>query len=102
MIRDGHRTLAAATVYLTAGPVSYYGYNGSSETGRALMAPTLAVWEGIREARRRKLGWLDFDGEYDTRFPIKRFKGFSRFKAGFGGLIVDYPPVFVRWLPMRE
>ena len=63
------------------------------------MATTLVVWEGMMEAKRRECEWLDFDGIYDERYPIKAFKGFSRFKAGFGGIEVEYLPAFERWLP---
>lgn len=90
--------LGAAALYMATDGVSYYSHNGSTDLGRLDMAPTLAVWEGIREAKRRKLKLLDFDGVYDERWPVKRWLGYTRFKQGFGGEYVYYPPALVKWL----
>lgn len=99
LVFNKRNKLLACSLYLTADNASYYAHNGSIEEGRRLMAPTLSVWEGVLEAKRRSIGWLDFDGLYDKRFPIKRFQGFSRFKKGFGGTEVNYSPAYVYWVP---
>lgn len=92
--------VSVATFYCSATTCSY-NLNGSTATGRKLMAPTLAIWQGIIEAQRRKLGLFDFDGLYDPRYAKQqqRFKGYGRFKEGFGGRVVEYPPMYrrVRW-----
>lgn len=91
--------LLAVLVILVADEVAYYEHNGSTEVGRKLMAPTWCVWQGMQEAKRRGLKRFDFDGVYDERFPLKRWKGFSRFKQGFGGVELEYLPAYVKWLP---
>jgi lipid II:glycine glycyltransferase (peptidoglycan interpeptide bridge formation enzyme) len=88
--------LLAAAVYLTTDDGAYYMQNGSTELGRKLMAPTLAVWEGMKEAKKRGLKYFDFDGVSDERHPIKAWAGFTRFKEGFGGEAVYYPAALVK------
>lgn len=83
LIKREQRLLAGA-VFLTTKDASYYFYNGSTEEGRKLMAPTLTVWGGMEEARRRRLKAFDFDGVSDERHPTKKWQGFTRFKEGFG------------------
>ena len=100
-VLNANKELLAAAVLVVVGPVAYYSFNGSTREGRGAMAPTLVVWEGMLEARRRGCKWLDLDGIYDERYPIEKFKGFSRFKAGFGGQVVTYPPAFRQLLPGR-
>lgn len=95
--KDGE--LAGAAQFLTSKDTCFYYHNGSSARGRRNMAPTRMVWEGMMEAKRRGKKWLDFEGIFDERFPQKRWKGFSAFKAGFGGKVIYYPPSFVKWLP---
>jgi lipid II:glycine glycyltransferase (peptidoglycan interpeptide bridge formation enzyme) len=97
-VSDG-RSLVATAIYLTSDTTVYYMQNGSTDTGRKLMAPTLAVWAGIEEGKRRGLKSFDFDGVSDERKPIKKWSGLTRFKEGFGGKAVYYPPALVqnRW-----
>ncbi len=77
----------------------FYGANGSTAMGRKNMAPTLAVWEGMRLGKRRKKRYFDFDGIYDERVPNKRWLGYSVFKAGFGGYEVKYKFSGFSWFP---
>lgn len=91
--------LIAAAMYICSDDGVFYSHNGSSEEGRRLFAPTLCVWEGMREGKRRGLRWFDFEGIYDERHPLPRWKGFTRFKVGFGGVERSYPPVLYRLLP---
>lgn len=90
-------TWQAASLFFIADETSYYAHNGSTAQGRRNMAPSLVVWEGIKEAKKRDLKYLDFDGVYDERFPVKRWLGYTRFKQGFGGEYVWYPPAFSKW-----
>jgi hypothetical protein len=75
----------AVATYFTSRDTVFYSHNGSTAQGRRLMAPTLAVYAGIREAKRRRLDYFDFDGIFDERRPKQAWLGYSRFKAGFGG-----------------
>ena len=65
--------------------MSFYWHNCSTETGKKLFAPTLCVWEVIKESKRRNLQIFDFEGLWDERFPKlnKNWQGFSQFKKGF-------------------
>lgn len=77
--------LVAGNFFMTSSNACFYSHNGSTALGRTLMAPSLCVWEGILEAKRRKLTIFDFDGVDDGSHALKRWKGFTRFKEGFGG-----------------
>ena len=89
--------LLAGAIFLCTKDAAYYMQNGSTQVGRKLMAPTLVVWEGIKEAKRRGLKYFDFDGVSDEIHPIKRWLGFTRFKEGFGGKGVHYPQALVKY-----
>lgn len=88
--------LAAAVFLIHSDKVSYYMYAASSEHGKKLFAPTLIAWEAIRLSKTRSSKIFDFEGIYDDRFPIKSWKGFSRFKKSFGGEEISYPGSFVK------
>lgn len=77
--------LVAGNFFMTSGDGCFYSHNGSTEWGRKLMAPSLCTWEGMREAKRRKLKVFDFEGIYDGSRWLRRWRGFTRFKKGFGG-----------------
>jgi lipid II:glycine glycyltransferase (peptidoglycan interpeptide bridge formation enzyme) len=72
---------------------SYYMYAAANEEGKKNFAPTLLAWETIKYAKGLSKDYYDFEGIYDERFPIKSWKGFSRFKISFGGNIVEYPGI---------
>ena len=77
---------------------AYYMYAASSENGKSLFAPTFLTWEAILEAKKNKKKVFDFDGIYDERFKnTKNWKGFTKFKEGFGGEIVTYPGTFAKY-----
>jgi lipid II:glycine glycyltransferase (peptidoglycan interpeptide bridge formation enzyme) len=82
--------LVAGVFYMTSKDACFYSYNGSTEMGRKLMAPSLCVWAGIREAKRRKLKVFDFEGIYDGSRSLRRWKGFTKFKQGFGGKEITF------------
>lgn len=90
-------TLLAGNFFMTSGNACFYSHNGSTALGRKLMAPTLCAWEGIQEARRRKLKIFDFDGIDDGSRKLKQWKGFSRFKKGFGGSEITFPHQHAVW-----
>lgn len=84
-IYSKEQKMVAVTTYFTSPDSVFYTHNGSTTLGRQQMAPTLAVWAGINEAKRRHKQVFDFDGIFDDRRPRPRWLGYTRFKAGFGG-----------------
>lgn len=88
--------LLSVAMYLSSQDSLFYWLNGSTFHGRKLFAPSLLVYEGINLAKKNKLKIFDFDGVYDERFPNKRWLGYSKFKQGFGGAYVFYPPCFIK------
>lgn len=72
--------------------VAYYWFASSLPIGKKLFAPTLLVWEAIKLSKKRGCKIFDFEGIYDDRFPkaSKSWRGFTKFKEGFGGKKVVY------------
>lgn len=72
---------------------AFYLYAASTKEGKRQFAPTLLVWEAIRLAKKKGCKIFDFEGFYDERYPkqTKNWRGFSKFKEGFGGKIVEFP-----------
>lgn len=75
---------------------AYYWLAASINTGKKLSAPSLLVWEAIKLAKRSGCLEFDFEGIYDERFPISSWKGFTKFKRGFGGREVIYPNPLIK------
>jgi len=90
-VTDKKGNWLAAILRISAFNISYYLYAASSKEGNKLFAPTLATWAAIKSAKDEGKKIFDFEGIYDERFPLNSWKGFSRFKMGFGGRIVTYP-----------
>ena len=79
--------------------VAYYWQAAATREGKKLFAPTLLVWEALKLAKKRGCRIFDFEGIYDERFPSKtseKWKGFTKFKQGFGGKEKYYPPPWFR------
>lgn len=89
--------LAATLICLTHYHTVYYNANGSSLLGRKVMAATRATFEAIKYAHAKKYQWFDFDGVFDSRYPISSWQGFTRFKKSFGGEELLYPPAYRKW-----
>lgn len=73
--------------------LAYYWVAGATKEGKSLFAPTLLVWEAVKQAKRRDMLSFDFTGVWDERLPDRNheWKGFTRFKEGFGGDVLYYP-----------
>lgn len=73
--------------------IAYYWIAGALPKGKKMFAPTLLVWEAMKTARNQGMHWLDFVGVWDERIPNKNleWKGFTKFKEGFGGETLYYP-----------
>ncbi len=89
--------------FLVAGDTVVYAHNGTTDDGRRNFGANLVMWEGILEGKRRGCRWLDFDGLYDERSKgTEDWKGFGRFKVGFGGKEVTYLGTYTKWLPFLK
>lgn len=82
----------AGILLLIYDKTAYYWFASSLPIGKKLFAPTLLVWEALKHAKIRGCKIFDFEGIYDERFPkaSETWKGFTKFKEGFGGKKVVY------------
>lgn len=78
--------------------VAYYWFASSLPIGKKLFAPSLLVCEALKIAKIRGCTLFDFEGIYDERFPkaAASWRGFTKFKEGFGGRKVVYLENFRR------
>ncbi|MBI2028988.1 peptidoglycan bridge formation glycyltransferase FemA/FemB family protein [Candidatus Gottesmanbacteria bacterium] len=70
----------------------YYWLASSTKEGNILRAPSLLVWEALKLSKKKGYKVFDFEGVFDDRFPksTNSWKGFSKFKQGFGGKEISY------------
>lgn len=73
--------------------VAYYWIAAGTKKGKKLFAPTLLVWEALKLSKKRGARAFDFVGIWDERTPRqnREWKGFTKFKEGFGGKNLFYP-----------
>lgn len=73
------------------GGALYYPYGGSADVYRNVMASNLVAWKAIKLGKKLKAKSFDLWGclgpDADTSDP---WYGFHRFKAGYGGRLVEY------------
>lgn len=81
--------------------MAYYWLASASPEGKKLFVPSFLVWEALKLSKKNKAVIFNFEGVEDERFSTtKNWRGFSRFKSGFGGKIVEYPlPVYKLFFP---
>lgn len=93
-----HTSNPIAGVLMVHTPTTaYYMYAASTQEGKRLFAPTLLAWSVIKLAKKKNCKIFDFEGIYDERYPqTKSWKGFTKFKEGFGGKTVTYPETLVK------
>jgi lipid II:glycine glycyltransferase (peptidoglycan interpeptide bridge formation enzyme) len=72
---------------------AYYWIAGATRQGKKHFAPTLLAWEAIKLSKRKNARIFDFVGAWDERMPTQNteWKGFTKFKEGFGGKTIYYP-----------
>ena len=82
----------AGILLLFFNQISYYWFASALPLGKKLFAPTLLVYEALKLSQKGGCERFDFEGIYDPRFPksAESWKGFTRFKEGFGGKIITY------------
>lgn len=73
--------------------IAYYWIAGATKKGKKLFTPTLLVWEALKLSKKRRMKQFDFVGVFDERTPnqFTSWKGFTKFKEGFGGKELYYP-----------
>lgn len=80
--------LASALInfHIPSNTVTYL-HGASTREHKEVMAPYLLHWRIIQEAKKRGFGYYDFWGTDEIKWP-----GVTRFKRGFGGEVIEYPP----------
>ncbi len=83
-------TLAAWLIFRFKKTI-YYPYGSSSTQYKHLMASNLLAWEVIQLGKRLGCELFDFWGALGNNpQPTDPWYGFHRFKAGFGGQLVEF------------
>ena len=75
------------------GDTAHFMYAANTQTGRQNGGAYLVLWEAITFCQTRGIKYLDLEGIYDDRFPNqnKSWRGFTKFKLGWGGEVKEYP-----------
>lgn len=83
----------AAIMLLRHREILYYAYGGSDPDYRDMMAPHLLHWEAIKLGKKLGCKVYDLWGSYKDK-PEKSdpWWGIYRFKKGFGGQEITFPP----------
>lgn len=89
--------LQSAVMLLFTADACFYYQTWTSETGRKSSEHVGLVWETMRRAKKMKKKFYNFEGVFDSRFPMAKWGGFSEFKRRFGGYEVEYPGTFMKW-----
>lgn len=97
LVYSGKELLAGVLLLLT-NKSGHYMFAASNKTGNKLFAPTLAAWEAIRLSKKAGVEIFDFEGIYDPRYDkaTNNWKGFSRFKSGFGGKEIEFAGAYTK------
>jgi len=88
--RLGHPVAAALVAHY--GDRAIYLHGGSDYEQRNLMAPHLLHWAVMQRAAGAGQAVYDLGGIAPDDAPNHPWAGISRFKRGFGGTPIDYPP----------
>lgn len=87
---------SSGAIFLIGDKIAYYWQAFSDKEGRKSQAQYKILWEGILWAKTKGVRIFDFEGIYDSRFPNKRWGGFTHFKKSFGGHKVKYPGAYTK------
>ncbi|MBU1200669.1 peptidoglycan bridge formation glycyltransferase FemA/FemB family protein [Patescibacteria group bacterium] len=97
LVSESEGEFLSGILLLKSKDTANYFQTWISEKGRESGAHYHLVWKVILECKKKGLGWFDFEGILDERWPQKKWAGFSRFKKKFGGKVVTYPGSFTKW-----
>ncbi len=95
--------IIAAALVGFFGARATYVHGASLEKHRNTMAPYLLHWEIMRYAKARGFSEYDFWGiatDRTKKVNQEKWGGFSRFKIGFSGTMVQYPGAYD--MPLRK
>lgn len=82
-----------ALLLIFQGNTAYYLYGGTSTEKREVMANYLLHYEAMLFSRSVGAYWYDFWGVALPGDPMaEKWRGITRFKQGFQGNVVEYPP----------
>jgi len=93
LAKFGNEYLSAFMLFNYDG-VLYYPYGGTSDTHRKTMASTLLMWEAVRFGKTLGCHTFDMWGASATDDPSDPWSGFTRFKKGFGGKLVEFEDTY--------
>lgn len=82
----------AANLIVWHGQTATYLHGGSSDQEKNVMAPYLLQWRTIERAIERGMTAYDFWGVAPVDDADHKWAGVTRFKKGFGGRLVTFPP----------
>jgi len=82
---------------LSSKDTANYFYSWTNPVGRQKNTHYYLIWQTLQDAQKNGLKYFDFEGIFDSRFPNKKWLGFSDFKKKFGGTEISYPGCFGRW-----
>ncbi|MFZ2025447.1 MAG: peptidoglycan bridge formation glycyltransferase FemA/FemB family protein [Microgenomates group bacterium] len=93
LAKTSEKKVVGGVLLLLSGSTCYYWIAGATKKGKHMFAPTLLVWEALKFAHGKKCTYFDFVGVWDERKPKQytEWKGFTKFKEGFGGKELYYP-----------
>jgi len=104
LIAKKDETALAANVLITFGDTVTYLYGASSSEQRNLMAPYLLHWASMQYAKKQGCTYYDLWGvnAQEKNHPDYKgaWEGISRFKAGWGGQIIELPGTYD--LPLKR
>ncbi len=81
----------AANMMINFGEASTYLHGAADYKYRKYMAPHLLQWESIKKAKEGGYKIYDFWGVAPGDGSKPKWAGFSRFKKGFGGELIESP-----------
>lgn len=82
----------SACLLVWADDTAHFMYAANSKNGLEKGGAYFILNETIKFCQKLGLKYLDLEGIYDERFPNenKNWQGFTKFKMGWGGKIVEY------------
>lgn len=82
--------ILAMILIVNFGKTAMYLFGASSNEERNMMAPYLAQWEGILEAKKRGMKIYNFGGYKGPENFYQSYERLSTFKERFGGRMLEY------------